>query len=99
MRASRKPRRPWTACWFDSPKEVTAPPSHRYVNSGPSRRILPMMLPAHRDLDSFRGVFLNRDAGDPNFPMKTFYVDLAAALEERLAVIADQTLRTEQPEL
>lgn len=31
--------------------------------------------------------------------MQTFYADLAAALEERLAVIADQTLRTRQPEL
>ena len=31
--------------------------------------------------------------------MRTFYADLAAALEERLAVIADQTLRTRQPEL
>jgi hypothetical protein len=28
-----------------------------------------------------------------------FYADLAAALEERLAVIADQTLRARQPEL
>ena len=31
--------------------------------------------------------------------MQTFYADLAAALEERLAVIADQTLRARQPEL
>lgn len=31
--------------------------------------------------------------------MPTFYADLAAALEERLAVIADQTLRNQQPEL
>ena len=31
--------------------------------------------------------------------MHTFYADLAAALEERLEVIADQTLRTRQPEL
>jgi len=31
--------------------------------------------------------------------MQTFYADLAAALEERLAIIADQTLRTRQPEL
>ena len=31
--------------------------------------------------------------------MQTFYADLAAVLEERLAVIADQTLRTQQPEL
>ena len=31
--------------------------------------------------------------------MQMFYAELAAALEERLAVIADQTLRTRQPEL
>ena len=31
--------------------------------------------------------------------MQMFYADLAAALEERLAIIADQALRTRQPEL
>jgi len=31
--------------------------------------------------------------------MQSFYAALAAALEERLAVIGDQTLRTRQPEL
>ena len=31
--------------------------------------------------------------------MQTFYADLAAALQERLDVIADQDLRARQPEL
>ncbi|MBV9492343.1 MAG: hypothetical protein JO069_21825 [Verrucomicrobia bacterium] len=31
--------------------------------------------------------------------MQTFYADLASALEERLAIIADETLRTRQPYL
>jgi hypothetical protein len=31
--------------------------------------------------------------------MQTLYADLAAALDERLRVIADQTLRAEQPDV
>ena len=31
--------------------------------------------------------------------MQTYYADLAAALDERLTVIADQTLRAQQPDL
>src|SRR5690242_9958458 len=93
----RQPRPLWTPCWRDSRREVTAPLSPHCVSFGPNRRVSPV-LPHQPAFDSFRHLALNRNAGGPNFPMQTFYADLAAALEERLAVIADQTLRTEQPE-